>query len=57
MIKNLYVQDKWTIKRLTLNLGVRLETENIPTFHREVKRHGFSFGWTDKSSPAPGRHL
>jgi hypothetical protein len=27
-----YVQDKWQIGRLTLNLGVRSETENLPAF-------------------------
>jgi hypothetical protein len=29
----LYVQDKWQIKRLTLNLGVRSESENLPSFY------------------------
>jgi carboxypeptidase family protein/TonB-dependent receptor-like protein len=53
-MQNLYIQDKWTIKRLTLNLGVRFETENIPTFHREVAENGFSFGWTDKVAPRLG---
>jgi hypothetical protein len=53
-IKNLYIQDKFTIKRLTLNVGVRLETENIPTFHREVRDDGFAFGWTDKVAPRIG---
>ncbi|MBK9215067.1 MAG: TonB-dependent receptor [Chloracidobacterium sp.] len=28
----IYFQDKWTIGRLTLNLGVRTETENLPAF-------------------------
>ena len=53
-MQNLYIQDKWTIKRLTLNLGIRFETENIPTFHREVRDNGFSFGWTDKIAPRLG---
>ncbi len=29
----LYIQDKWQIKRLTLNLGVRSESENLPSFN------------------------
>jgi hypothetical protein len=29
----LYVQDKWQIGRLTLNLGVRSESENLPSFN------------------------
>ena len=53
-MQNVYIQDKWTIKRLTLNVGVRLETENIPTFHREIKDYGFSFGWSDKIAPRLG---
>jgi hypothetical protein len=53
-MQNLYLQDRWTIKRLTLNLGVRFETENIPTFHREVRDNGFSFGWSDKIAPRLG---
>jgi hypothetical protein len=46
-MQNLYIQDRWTIKRLTLNLGVRFETENIPTFHREVRQRVF-VRWSDK---------
>jgi hypothetical protein len=53
-MQNLYIQDKWSIKRLTLNVGVRFETENIPTFHREVRDNGFSFGWSDKVAPRLG---
>lgn len=31
--KALFVQDKWTVSRLTLNLGVRAESENLPAFN------------------------
>ena len=31
--QTLYIQDKWTYKRLTLNLGVRAENENLPAFN------------------------
>jgi len=29
----LYIQDKWQFRRLTLNLGVRSESENLPSFN------------------------
>jgi hypothetical protein len=29
----LYIQDKWQIGRLTLNLGVRSESENLPAYN------------------------
>jgi len=32
-VQAIYVQDKWQIKRLTLNLGVRSESENLPAFN------------------------
>lgn len=32
-VKVLYLQDKWTMGRLTLNLGVRAENENLPAFN------------------------
>jgi len=32
-VQALYLQDKWQIKRLTLNLGVRSESENLPAFN------------------------
>ncbi|HUS09117.1 MAG TPA: TonB-dependent receptor [Pyrinomonadaceae bacterium] len=51
--QGLYIQDKYQpINRLTLNLGVRLEKENLPSFN------GFAppinFGWTDKIAPRLG---
>lgn len=59
----LYVQDKWqATSRLTLNLGVRFETENIPSFNTGggtgtgTASAGipFSFGWGDKIAPRLG---
>jgi Carboxypeptidase regulatory-like domain len=32
-VQVLYLQDKFSISRLTLNLGVRAETENLPAFN------------------------
>jgi hypothetical protein len=54
VLGNVYIQDKWTIKRLTVNAGVRFEKETIPSFHREVKDVGFEFGYGDKIAPRIG---
>ena len=38
-IHSLYVQDQWTVgNRLTLNLGLRTEDENVPSFRRGRRR-------------------
>lgn len=49
----LYVQDRWQpFNRLTLNLGVRIEKEALPSFNGiDVP---FSFGWGDKIAPRLG---
>lgn len=51
--QSLYIQDKYQpINRLTLNLGVRFEKEDLPSFN------GFAppinFGWGDKIAPRLG---
>jgi len=52
---NFYVQDNWhPIRRLTLNLGLRFETETVPSFQRSVKETAFHFGWADKIAPRLG---
>lgn len=53
LIQALYIQDKYQpIDRLTLNLGVRIEKENLPSFN------GFAppinFTWSDKIAPRLG---
>ena len=55
--QGIYVQDKWQpTNRLTLNLGVRAEKENLPSFNTEGGQGGipinFSFG--DKIAPRLG---
>jgi len=49
----MFFQDKWQpMRRLTLNLGVRLENEDIPAFnntHIDLK-----WGWGDKIAPRIG---
>ena len=48
-----YFQDAWTIgTRLTLNLGVRLDKEALPTYIEGFK--GIDFGWGDKIAPRLG---
>ncbi len=51
--QSIYIQDKWQIaRRLTMNLGVRFEKEDLPSFN------GFAppinFGWGDKIAPRVG---
>ncbi len=50
-----YVQDAWTVtKGLTLNLGVRLDKENLPSYNTLPGYNGISFGWGDKIAPRLG---
>ncbi len=49
----IYIQDKWQPhRRLTLNLGVRVEKEALPSFNGFPAP--FSFGWGDKVAPRLG---
>ena len=51
--QGIFIQDKWQPwRRLTLNLGVRFEAENLPTFNGIPS--GVDFGWTDKIAPRLG---
>jgi hypothetical protein len=51
--QGIFIQDKWQpTSRLTLNLGVRFEAENLPTFNGIPS--GVDFGWTDKIAPRLG---
>lgn len=49
----LFIQDAWTIhNRLTLNLGVRTEREDVPSYRPE--NPGISFGFGQKIAPRVG---
>lgn len=49
----LYIQDKWQpFNRLTLNLGVRVERENVPSF--EPTAPDLKFDFMDKIAPRIG---
>ena len=43
-IAHFYVQDQWSVGRLTLNLGLRLEDEKIPAFRERGRRDRSSDG-------------
>ena len=48
-ILSLYAQDSWQIgSRLTLNLGIRTESEDIPSFRPDISPVGIHFGWGEK---------
>lgn len=48
-----FVQDQWTLNnKLTVNYGVRLENEEIPSYKPE--NPGIRFGWADKIAPRLG---
>ena len=49
----LFVQDAWTLNRkLTLNLGIRTESEDVPSYR--VDNPGVHFGFGDKLAPRAG---
>src|SRR6266478_2175195 len=49
-----YVQDAWTVGRgLTLNLGVRFDTETLPPYD-PTRFPSVDFGWGDKIAPRIG---
>jgi carboxypeptidase family protein len=51
--QGLYIQDKYQpINRLTLNLGVRIEKEDLPSFNAFPS--AINFGWGDKVAPRLG---
>ena len=55
--QGIFVQDKWQpTKRLTFNLGVRLEKENLPAFNTGNGRGGIplEFGFGKKVAPRLG---
>ena len=54
-ILSLFAQDNWTINsRLTLNLGVRVESEDIPSYRPDIQETAIHFGWGQKVAPRLG---
>lgn len=51
----LFAQDSWTVSnRLTLNLGLRIEKETVPSFGDSDTTSAIEFNWFDKISPRIG---
>jgi len=51
----LYFQDSFTVsKRLTLNMGVRMEKESLPSYNSLPGFNGIDFGWGQKVAPRLG---
>ncbi|MEO6590127.1 MAG: TonB-dependent receptor [Pyrinomonadaceae bacterium] len=51
--EGIFAQDSWQIgKRLTLNLGIRAERENVPSFKEGAP--GIKFNFSDKIAPRLG---
>ena len=51
--EGIFIQDKWQpISRLTLNLGVRVEKEDLPSFNAFPS--AVNFDWSDKIAPRLG---
>ena len=49
------MQDSWRVTpRLTLDLGLRAEHEQIPTFRPDIQKYAFEFGWGEKLAPRVG---
>jgi Carboxypeptidase regulatory-like domain/TonB-dependent Receptor Plug Domain len=54
-IWSMYAQDAWApTSRLSINVGVRLENEKVPTFNPDVQKYAFEFGFWDKFAPRLG---
>lgn len=53
-LDNIYVQDRWRMGRVSLDLGLRLEKEVVPSFRRDIKETAFEFGWGQKVAPRIG---
>jgi hypothetical protein len=54
-ILSLFIQDNWMVTpRLTLNVGLRTENEDIPSFRPEIQKTAIKFGWAEKMSPRLG---
>jgi len=50
-----YAQDAWTVaRRLTINAGIRLDKESLPSYNTLPGFNGISFGWGQKIAPRLG---
>lgn len=52
---SIYLQDSWTVgDKLTVNYGVRLERESMPSFSDQFPQDAFTFDFFDKVAPRVG---
>ncbi len=53
--QGIFAQDSWQImNRLTLNFGIRIEKEVVPSFGNAATTQAIEFGWGDKPAPRFG---
>ncbi len=52
----LFIQDTWTVNRLTVNAGIRTERERVPTYQTgtDIPEFGIAFDFQDKFAPRLG---
>ena len=54
-IDNIYFQDRWRVtSRLSIDLGLRLENEKVPSFRPDIQKTAFAFDWGQKIAPRLG---
>jgi hypothetical protein len=54
-IFHFFIQDSWKVgRKLTLDVGLRLEDEKIPTFRPDIQETAIHFGLGDKIAPRLG---
>jgi hypothetical protein len=54
-IDNIYFQDRWRAsKKLSFDLGLRLERERVPSFRPDIQKYAFEFGFGQKVAPRLG---
>jgi len=56
-VYGVFAQDTWSVSnRLTINLGIRTENENVPAYATasDVPPNPIKFGWADKTAPRLG---
>lgn len=54
-IQSFFVQDRWRpTERLTLNFGIRMENEKVPSFRQDIRETAIEFGGKDRLAPRIG---
>jgi hypothetical protein len=54
-MQSIYGHDRWRVnEHLTLNIGVRLESEQVPSFNAPLQPVAIKFGWGERVAPRIG---